>query len=128
MHISGIISARAPYVVGVMLLVPAVSGCGEPGSAKDEVVVQQIPPLGELPPLPTSYFPPEEEPTPEAEIQPAPAPAAPAPVDPPATAPPPEAAPPAPTVTVTRVEVAPPAAPQPGPIEEAIAEFIKELS
>lgn len=104
-----------------------LTGCGEPGAAKDDVVVQQIPPLGELPPLPTSYFPPEEEPTPEVAPQPAPPPAAPAPVATPLPAPAPQAPTTAPTVTVTHVE-SPPAAPQPGPVEEAIAEFIRDLT
>lgn len=51
--------------------------CKEPGWAKDEELSQLKPAAGQLPPLPSSYFPPpptsEEEKTPEPTQPPAPA-------------------------------------------------------
>ena len=111
----------------VCLAVSAVTlnSCGAPGASKDEVLEQQIPPLGELPPLPTSYFPPP--PTPEKE-------------EPKEAPPSPEAPPTPPTpsspdpVTVTSVTVAPPPpapapapAPAPNPVDEAIDRFVDSL-
>lgn len=115
-------SARMALCIATTAL--ALTSCGAPGAAKDEVLVQKIPPLGELPPLPTSYFPPP--PTPEKE-------------KPKVEAPPPEAPPTPPTptkpdpVTVTSVTVAPPppapapAPPAPNPVDDAIGRFVDSL-
>lgn len=83
------------------------TACGGPGSAKQEELEQQVPPLGQLPELPSQYFPPPPEPSPE------PAPEA-NPVDEPVTVtalPAPEQ--PAQPERVTVVEVQPPPPPPP---------------
>lgn len=82
-----------------------LAACGAPGWAKDEPLEHHIPPLGQLPELPTSYFPPPPEESTEVAPPHAPVPA-PAPVPVPAPAPQP-----APTVTVTRQEPPPPPPP-----------------
>lgn len=83
-------------VAGIALVCFLVS-CKEPGWAKDEELTQLKPAAGQLPPLPSSYFPPP--PTSEEEK----------PSEP--SAPPPPSEPEAVTVT----QVVPPAAPAPAP-------------
>ena len=52
---------RRPWLVTgatTLLLLATLTGCKEAGWAKDEELNQMKPPAGQLPPLPTSYFPP----------------------------------------------------------------------
>ena len=67
---------RRPWLVTgatTLLLLATLTGCKEAGWAKDEELNQMKPPAGQLPPLPTSYFPPP--PTSSSTPPPAPAPA-----------------------------------------------------
>ena len=95
---------RRPWLVTgatTLLLLATLTGCKEAGWAKDEELNQMKPPAGQLPPLPTSYFPPP--PTTSSTPPPAPSPA-----------PMPSQAP----VTVTQTVPAP-AAPAPAPQQPA---------
>ena len=75
---------RRPWLVTgatTLLLLATLTGCKEAGWAKDEELNQMKPPAGQLPPLPTSYFPPAPvtSQAPVTVTQTVPAPAAPAP-------------------------------------------------
>ncbi|MDO4631187.1 MAG: hypothetical protein Q4A82_02750 [Corynebacterium sp.] len=58
----------AQKILTLIIICGAIAACGEPGSAKEKPVEQVIPPLGQLPELPQSFFPPpsteKKEPTP----------------------------------------------------------------
>ncbi len=114
----------ALLVAGTVSVAVSTAACGAPGSAKQEDIAQQVPPLGQLPELPAHYFPPppeSESETPEespAEVptpEPSPIPTPEAPGEDQEDAPPPPE-----RVTIIERQPAPPPpppppAPNPGP-------------
>ncbi len=94
-----VVQATMVIVVGGLL-----AACQKPGWAKDEEITQVKPVAGQLPPLPSSYFPPPptEEKTEEDE---------------PSQPPPPQPS----AVTVTQIA---PAAPAPAPTPERGPEIV----